>query len=347
MTTYPGATYRPIEWAKRTRSGTKATAITLHVTDSEATSQYSYFSGGAACSHYHVARNGHVEQYIDSKYRSAADLDGNYRAISIETQGADDKGWTSAQLSAIAGVVAFEAGQWGIPLRAMQSSATSEHGVGAHRLGCKGNFPPLPSPLAGLNQRGKGEVWSNVQGKVCPYDSRVLQVPDVLALAQGGDYHPDSGGSGGGSATGDDDMPGWKNMAYGDDWTFTADGNWVTLPVAKNDDGGKEYSALWGPKRCSGTLNVELKGVGMGHEVNLKPVYVEVKSGQTTKDVQSFPLTEFFGGSKVMSIGIPLSQDIVAGSDGWSRRLRFQIRAYGGEKVTVSDVRTRLLYWDR
>jgi hypothetical protein len=184
MAIYSGATYRPISWAKRSRNGTKPTAVVCHVTASNATSQYGYFSGGTACSHFHVAKDGRVEQYIDTQYRSAADLDGNYRTISIETQGLDDgTGWTTAQLGAIAGIVAWAHDVHGIPLRLMDSSKTSEHGLGWHRLGIDGNFPALPSILAGRRQRGGGEYWTKATGKACPCDPRIKQMPDVLDRA--------------------------------------------------------------------------------------------------------------------------------------------------------------------
>lgn len=203
MAIYSGATFRPVDWAERTRDGTKPTAVVLHVTASNATSQYDYFNDkGEACSHFHVAKNGHVEQYIDTKYRSAADLDGNYRTISVETQGLDDgTGWTSEQLTAIAGIVAWAHDTHGIPLRLMATSETSEHGLGWHRLGIDGNWPALPSVLAGRKQRGGGEHWSNSTGKTCPCDPRIYQVDDVLAQAQkiAGGQTPDPD-------DGDDDM---------------------------------------------------------------------------------------------------------------------------------------------
>jgi lysozyme len=145
----------------------------------------------------------------------------------------------------------------------------------------------------------------------------------------------------------EDDMPEWKNMTYGPDWSFTADGEWRTLRLGEDDDGATLYNFLSGPKRTTGELNVTLTGLAKGHEVNLRPVVVEAKEGQDTKVATEFPATEFFAGSSGTAIGIPFTQDIIAGSDGISRRLRFQIRAWGGEKVTVTGVRTRALYWDR
>lgn len=161
-----------------------------------------------------------------------------------------------------------------------------------------------------------------------------------------GETSGDNGGGDNGDG-GDDEMPQWKNMAYGVDHTFPADGEWHVLTIGQADDGGIQYSFLAGPKRVTGVLNVSLTGLANGHEVDLRPIFVEAKKGEDTKLVQQFPATEFFAASGTTQIGIPFAQDIIKGSDGWDRRLRFQIRAYGGEKVTIISTRARGLWWDR
>lgn len=173
---------RKISWLNGlSRYGTKPTAIVLHITASEATSQYSYFSRiRFAGSHFHVARDGTIEQYAGTGARSAADRSSR-RTISIETQGANGP-WTKAQLESIAKVVAWCARAHDIPLRMMTSSKTSQHGVGWHRLGVDGNFPS--GLLGGRRQRGGGELWSGSRGKACPTDACIRQIDDVIARAR-------------------------------------------------------------------------------------------------------------------------------------------------------------------
>lgn len=193
----PFATYRPIAWAEARDDDTNPTCVILHLTASEATSQHGYFSNPAnkACSNTHVARSGHIEQYIRGDRLSAADSYGSSRAFSIETQGADATGrWTPEQCESIARILAWAHQTYSIPLRLMTSSATSERGIGWHRLGVNGNFPSLPNILAGRTQRGGGEVWSSAFGKVCPGDNRIKQIPAILeraiAIAAGADTNP-------------------------------------------------------------------------------------------------------------------------------------------------------------
>lgn len=348
MGVYSGATYRPISWAQRTRSGTKPTAVVLHVTASNASSQYDYFkNSGAACSHFHVAKNGHVEQYIDTVYRSAADLDGNYRTISIETQGLDDgTGWTPEQVTAIAGIVAWANVEHGIPLRLMESSFTSEHGLGWHRLGIDGNWPALPNVLAGRKQRGGGEYWSHATGKTCPCDPRIHQVDDVLAQAQSGSSGfapsptPDPG---------DDDMPTWKKTSYPTDWSFDADGEFRTLKMSVSDDGKETYySVLNAPAYATGTLSVTLTGLAKGHEANLRFIQVDTQSGKDTVVSSVGNVDEHFAGSGTTSLVLPFTCSLNRPDDkAKTRKLRFQLRAFGGEKVTVTETVLRMLAWDR
>ncbi|WP_419704997.1 N-acetylmuramoyl-L-alanine amidase [Promicromonospora sp. NFX87] len=193
----PFATYRPIAWAEARDDATNPTCVILHLTASEATSQHGYFSNPAnkACSNTHVARSGHIEQYIRGDRLSAADSYGSSRAFSIETQGADANGrWTPEQCESIARIIAWAHQTYGIPLRLMTSSATGEHGIGWHRLGVNGNFPSMPNILAGRMQRGGGEVWSSAFGKVCPGDNRIKQIPAILdraiAIVAGADTNP-------------------------------------------------------------------------------------------------------------------------------------------------------------
>lgn len=183
---YPGATYRPVAWAEARDDDTNPTCVILHVSAGESPSLYDFFNRSrTACSNAHVARNGHIEQYIRGDRLSAADYQGSGRAFSIETQGADADGrWTAAQLESLARLCAWAHQTYGIPLETMGSSAYNEFGIGWHRLGIVGNFPPTPSLLAGRRQIGFGELWSSHFGKVCPGDNRILQIPGIVKRAR-------------------------------------------------------------------------------------------------------------------------------------------------------------------
>lgn len=185
MARYSGATWRPVAWANARDDNTDATIVILHVTATNADSQYNYFlTSRAACSHFHIALDGHTEQYIDTSKLSAADNEGSDNAISIETAGTGGGSWTAAQERAIERLLAWIHTTHGIPLILKTTSSPTERGIGWHRLGIVGNFPSLPSILAGRNQRGMaGEAWSISTGKVCPGDKRIQRMPAIIAAA--------------------------------------------------------------------------------------------------------------------------------------------------------------------
>lgn len=187
MARYPGARWMPVGWANARDDNTEATIVILHVTATNATSQYSYFlTSKKACSHFHVALDGFVEQYIDTSKLSAADYEGSDNAISIETAGTGEGSWTPQQMISIAKLLYWIHKTHGIPLT-MKTTSSQAPGIGWHRLGITGNFPPLPSLLAGRNQRGyAGEAWSLSGGKVCPGSKRILQIPALLESARSG-----------------------------------------------------------------------------------------------------------------------------------------------------------------
>lgn len=181
-TKYPGATWRPIgvNFTKRRRSRTGA--IVLHVTASTAASQFGWFSNprsGASC-HLHIALDGTIEQYVDLDQIAWTSGGGNWRTIGIETAGTGTGEWTIAQCVAIVEVLAWLCRRYDVPVVLMDSSHPDAVGIGWHRLGIDGNFPPLPDIRAGRVQRGGGELWSGARGKVCPGDGRILQIPALV-----------------------------------------------------------------------------------------------------------------------------------------------------------------------
>ena len=195
MAIYPGALYRPVAWAESRDDSTPANMVVLHVTDSFADSQYGYFNTSRkACSNFHIALDGEVEQYINTSFISASEFEASNDAISVETAGRGDGVWTPEQVVALTNLLRWIHVMHGIPLRLKESSRPDEAGIGWHRLGINGNFPLNPPILRGMNQRpGLGEEsWSTAFGKVCPGDDRILQIPELVEAAARG-LDPDFG----------------------------------------------------------------------------------------------------------------------------------------------------------
>lgn len=189
MAKYPGAIQKPIT-AKRRDRMVWYRRMNLHVAVAEWSSLHSYFNvKGRPDSHFYVRKDGTVEQYVDTDFQAYADLDGNDATISVETQGGvtnpNGEPWTGAQVEALAKLYAWAVRTHGIPVKMASDSkiASTSHGLSWHRLGVDGNFPALPSPLAGRLQRGGGMHYSESAGKVCPGDAKIRQVPAVFTRA--------------------------------------------------------------------------------------------------------------------------------------------------------------------
>ncbi|MBS45280.1 MAG: hypothetical protein CMH83_19350 [Nocardioides sp.] len=147
----------------------------------------------AHAAHFSVKADGTILQSRDTAYRSAANLDGNHRVIAIENE---DHGpafggtprlpaWaplTDAQVAANAQILAWAHTEHGVPLQPCPDSRPASRGLAYHRQGIPGNFGPgtaYPAP----GRVDGGETWSSSAGKVCPTDTRIAQLPDILAAA--------------------------------------------------------------------------------------------------------------------------------------------------------------------
>lgn len=200
MAKYSKAQWRPLA-ADETYQGlmTRHDGIVLHTAVGTLSGTDAYFMQGGYTgteSHFMVGPDGEIHQYTDTARRADANLDGNYRLLSIETAdmgppfpvwfGSNVPPWTEAQLDAIAGIVAWAAQTHDFPARLMESSRSTERGIGWHRQGIDGNFP------AGLlsGRVSDGQRYSTSAGKVCPGDNRIRQIPSevlprVLAILAG------------------------------------------------------------------------------------------------------------------------------------------------------------------
>jgi N-acetylmuramoyl-L-alanine amidase len=171
----PGAVWRPIPVSSSRPRRSKGRGVCLHVAVSEAPSLFDYFSSASADSHFYVAKNGTIEQYVDTDLVAYAQLDGNASLISVETQGGavnpDGEPWTAAQVESLARIAAWAHGSEGVPLTPMPNSLPASRGIGYHRLGIN------PWRVAG------GELWSSATGKLCPGAAKVAQVPQIITRA--------------------------------------------------------------------------------------------------------------------------------------------------------------------
>lgn len=179
MAIYPGAIYKPITAPKGRKAFNVINRVNLHVAVSEASSLHGYFNQrGIADSHFYVRKDGTVEQYVDTKYRAFADLEGNDATISIETQGgltnANGEPWTSAQLETLAQLYAWAVKTHGIKLQLAKDSRLGDtsKGLSWHRLGVPGYM------VAG------GMRYSKAAYKACPGDKKISQIPGIFARAK-------------------------------------------------------------------------------------------------------------------------------------------------------------------
>lgn len=190
MAIYPGAKKRLIpKW--NTVKITRHRRMNLHVAVSESKSLYSMFSrSNSACSHFYVAKDGSVEQYIDTNYRSASDYHGNDSTISVETQGGvrnpDGEPWTREQVVALAKLWAWARDTHEIKNQMAKNTQTNDNssGLSWHRLGVEGNFAGRGGILESSYKPG-GIKYSTARGKVCPGDAKILQIDDIFRLANG------------------------------------------------------------------------------------------------------------------------------------------------------------------
>lgn len=135
----------------------------------------------AHAAHFSTHDDGRIVQSRDTRYRSAANLDGNHRVIAIENEdGARDVPLTDAQITACAKILAWAHKVHGVPLQLAPNSKPGSRGLAYHRQGVDGNFASYDYP----GRVSGGEKWSSVYGKTCPRDKRIAQLPEILLRAK-------------------------------------------------------------------------------------------------------------------------------------------------------------------
>lgn len=197
MARMPGALWRPLP-ASTTRI-TQYDILCWHTMVGSLWGTDGYFRSIApgVNSHFGVGGDGEIIQWVDTAYRSSANLNGNWHIISVETADLDPEfarwntndgnavpAWTEAQLKSCAEIAKWVHETHGIPLSLIPDAKVGRRGQGYHRQGVPGYM------VEGA------ERWSNAVGKVCPGNRRIAQIPRLIQLAQGT-----------AGPTGDEDMP--------------------------------------------------------------------------------------------------------------------------------------------
>lgn len=136
--------------------------------------------------HYGLNAQGDMWQCQDLAYKSAANLNGNWRVIPIETSDIGEGVfastwqnplWTQAQMDRLVDVISWLCVRFGIPPVLIPDTCPGRRGLAYHRQGI---VPQL---------RDGCERWSNANGKQCPADRATqfvnLVIPRVRARVLG------------------------------------------------------------------------------------------------------------------------------------------------------------------
>jgi hypothetical protein len=193
--------------------------------------------------HFYLPKAGAAIQYIDLDLQCWATSAGNASLVAFESEGGlgtsaqlNSEPWTENQCQWAARILRHLHDTEGVPLQAMPDSKPTSRGFGTHRLGIS------PWRVAG------GEVWSSANGKECPGNTKVSQVPHIIQLASG---------------TGADDMDiselyNWRDSHgrnMGDFMGFATD---VLADLTKKLDGlTKEVAALKTAGGSGGSVDVQ------------------------------------------------------------------------------------------
>lgn len=148
-----------------------------------------WVSDARAC-HGFIGQDGDAGQYADFGEAVNGVKDDNGSVLTWETWdgllpatnrspdgsfGPNDRPWTPQQAERIADVMAWMVDALGIPLRLMEW--TNERGHGPHRLGVR-------NPDGAVRTNTGPASWTAHDGKQCPGDQRVRQLPAIIARAQ-------------------------------------------------------------------------------------------------------------------------------------------------------------------
>jgi hypothetical protein len=135
----------------------------------------------AHAAHFSTGNDGLISQSRDTKFQSAANLEGNPRVIAIENEDtppgwSNDLDFTKAQIESIAKIIVWCHKTHGIPIVPCPDSKPGSRGIAYHRQGIDGNFGPFEYD----GRVPGGEQWSTSKGKMCPGDRRIKTLLEVI-----------------------------------------------------------------------------------------------------------------------------------------------------------------------
>lgn len=117
--------------------------IVLHVNAAESYDLHNFFQAssgaGSVSSHFQVAKDGTVWQYIDTSETAWCQGDGNAQYLSIESEGLADEPATAAQIASIARILQFVHAAHGIPYQLAERPG--DRGLGWHGMGAAAGDP--------------------------------------------------------------------------------------------------------------------------------------------------------------------------------------------------------------
>jgi hypothetical protein len=157
----PGATKRKMPFNGRLPKRQQSPTVILHTNGggTDNGSLYGWFSraGNDICSHFQVAKNGRIEQYVGIDRQAYAQYSGNAFAVSIETEddGNPQRKWTKRQVAAIVDI--------------------------CHWLGVPAKVSP-DGPGGGVGWHQQYGDW-NRSGHNCPGSVRIKQIKDEVIPA--------------------------------------------------------------------------------------------------------------------------------------------------------------------
>lgn len=185
----PMAEYRQLAGKSRTPLVHDIICVHTMVGTLEGSISWSSRAGGSYW-HFGLGGNGRLVQCQDLQFKSAANLNGNWHVIPIETadtkegifpswSGSNVPAWTPAQLDKLVDLIAWLCRRFNIPPVLIPDTRKGRRGIAYHRQGVD------PWRVSG------GELWSKAYGKVCPGDRRIHQlvniiIPRVQARLRGG-----------------------------------------------------------------------------------------------------------------------------------------------------------------
>lgn len=174
----PMAEYRQLAGKSKTPLVHDIICVHTMVGTLEGSISWSARDGGSYW-HFGLGGNGRLVQCQDLAFKSAANLNGNWHVIPIETadmkegifpawSGSNVPAWTSAQLNKLVDLIAWLCRRFDIPPVLIPDTRQGRRGIAYHRQGVD------PWRVSG------GELWSKSYGKVCPGDRRIHQLVNVV-----------------------------------------------------------------------------------------------------------------------------------------------------------------------